>query len=246
MTTNEEVQAALQAPFADGLIEWKPDPRSGTELAYVHWTHYQQRLDDVVGPHWHCDVESEETDFECTVTVRYPDGTEAARTDVGVDDEITVKATGEVRRIFGTGRAQAFKRACVGHGIGRYLYMVKPRKKGQGKSSNASKPEWSPRPPTKAAKEVANGTNQPGHPSTHSAHGEATMEQVDQISMLGQDVYGRNEWFGGINTEVAVWASTKSAGKSGEEKRTIGSLTKEEAVYVIKSLQGKMNKEIPF
>ena len=111
-----EIASALQEPFAKELHE-----KHYTGATYVSWPWYQQRLDDVVGPTnwWSEFVEERDEDgklrrVEYTVWIRYPGaGEEVARTGFW---ELDSKEKWDIAH------SKAFRRACVGHGIGRYLY----------------------------------------------------------------------------------------------------------------------------
>ena len=111
-----EIASALQEPFPKELHE-----RHYTGATYVSWPWYQQRLDDVVGPtNWWSEFVEERDDdgklrrVEYTVWIRFPgDGEEVARTGFW---ELDTKEKWDIAH------SKAFRRACVGHGIGRYLY----------------------------------------------------------------------------------------------------------------------------
>ena len=111
-----EIASALQEPFAKELHE-----KHYTGATYVSWPWYQQRFDDVVGPtNWSSEFVEERDDegklrrVEYTVWIRYPGaGEEVARTGFW---ELDSKEKWDIAH------SKAFRRACVGHGIGRYLY----------------------------------------------------------------------------------------------------------------------------
>lgn len=113
----------LFAPFAPGLVSWrigsmakKPDANGKTKgraLAYIDARDVMRRLDDVCGPaNWQC---------------RYPHANGKTICEIGikVDGEWVWKANGagdtDIEAEKGA-ISDAFKRAAVLWGIGRYLY----------------------------------------------------------------------------------------------------------------------------
>ena len=116
MLTKEQLQQ-LSQPFSTKHISWKPgatnqDKTKALGLAYVDPRHYQQRLDDVVGPDWSDTYEIHQGGslFVCHLTIGG-----ITRCDVGEKD-------GKDQNTATSAKAQAFKRACVAFGLGRYLY----------------------------------------------------------------------------------------------------------------------------
>lgn len=109
----------LAAPFPPELVSWRvgstmPDKKKGMALAYIDARDVMNRLDDVVGPEgWQC---------------RYPHA--AAKTVCEID--IWIEGRGWVTKADGAGDtdvekekgslSDAFKRAAVKWGVGRYLY----------------------------------------------------------------------------------------------------------------------------
>ena len=149
-TTTAEIMARLQAPFDEALMKFKPD--KGDELPHFHWTVYQQRFDDVFGFDWTSDcMKHGDGTFECTITVMLPSDRQVSRSATGEDDVITIRDTGEVRTIPFTGRAQAFKRAAVAFGVGRYVYALPKRRKGQQSAPQRTTAAAKAPPPQKAA-----------------------------------------------------------------------------------------------
>ncbi|NIV32735.1 MAG: hypothetical protein GWN58_25805, partial [Anaerolineae bacterium] len=116
MLTKEQL-TELSRPFSTKQIAWKPgatnrDKTKALGLAYVDPRHYQQRLDDVVGPDWSDTYEVHQGGslFVCYLTIGG-----VTRSDVGEKD-------GKNENTATSAKAQAFKRACVAFGLGRYLY----------------------------------------------------------------------------------------------------------------------------
>lgn len=110
----------LSAPFPAGQISWRigstsGDKKKGLALAYIDARDVMARLDDVCGPQgWQC---------------RYPhaNGKTVCEIGIKVSDEWIWKADGagdsDVEAEKGA-LSDAFKRAAVRWGIGRYLYEL--------------------------------------------------------------------------------------------------------------------------
>lgn len=114
---------ALSKPFPAEFIEWRPgatnkDKTQAQALAYVDPRCYQDRLNEVYGLGWSSLRDIQFTPEKAVITVTLYIGS-ASRSGVG-ESSLTDK--------FGKGLAitkadaQAFKRACVEYGLGRYLY----------------------------------------------------------------------------------------------------------------------------
>lgn len=122
--TAAEIFAALRAPFDPAEVKWRigsksKDGKRATMLAYIDARHVQDRLDEVVGPmNWRQEymphAGGAPGGIMCALSVR-------------VDGEwITKIDAAEATDIEGAkgGPSDAFKRAAVQFGIGRYLYAV--------------------------------------------------------------------------------------------------------------------------
>lgn len=111
--------AALARPFHPDQISFKPGSvrRDGTAalgLAYVDLRAYMDRLDLVFGPAWAVSYRPwSDTRVICDLTLFSEDGQSCTRSSTG---------EGEGQNGGPTAEAQAFKRACVMYGMGRYLY----------------------------------------------------------------------------------------------------------------------------
>jgi len=107
---------ALKAPFDPRVIHWRvgatsQDKKSGIALAYLNARDVMKRLDDVCGLHWQCDYPFEGC---CRIGIK-------------IDDEWIWKANGAGASDIEAEKGQfsdAFKRAAVLWGIGRYLYYL--------------------------------------------------------------------------------------------------------------------------
>jgi hypothetical protein len=144
MESHETIANALKAPFPVNKIHWRvgartSDKSKGIALAYIDARDVMHRLDDVVGPlNWQC---------------RYSHVTQK-----GVICEIGILVDGNwLWRANGAGDTQveaekgamsdAFKRAGVMWGIGRYLYMlpnvwVKLDSSGKKIEEKPALPKW--------------------------------------------------------------------------------------------------------
>lgn len=130
MDKHTDYKAALERPFDASEVDWKPQAYTKEKdralaVAYVDARAVGSRLDEVFGYTWsdHYEV-IENTDsrlvVECIITVQLEDGNTIQRRDVG---EETADNLGEVSR-YKSAYSDAFKRAGVKFGIGRYLYAL--------------------------------------------------------------------------------------------------------------------------
>jgi Rad52/22 family double-strand break repair protein len=116
MTAHLELFAALAAPFEPEEI--KVRSQAGRSLPYITSRTIMNRLDDVLGPsNWWDDYQPLEHSVICRLTVRLPDGTVLTKSDAG--GYAGMADPGDDDK---SGFADAFKRAAVKFGVGRYLY----------------------------------------------------------------------------------------------------------------------------
>ncbi len=116
MTQHRELFAALAAPFDSEEV--KVRTQAGRQLHYVTSRTVMNRLDDVVGPeNWWDDFVPLEHSVICRLTVRLPDGQILTKSDAG--GYAGMADPGDDDK---SGFADAFKRAAVKFGVGRYLY----------------------------------------------------------------------------------------------------------------------------
>jgi len=111
----EELMGELAKPFDVDRVEWKPQATRGDRalaIAYADARAYQDRLNQVAGADWSDDYTVLEGGAVvlCKLTV-----CGVTRSDIGEADR------GD-RNTATSALAQAFKRAAVKFGIGRYLY----------------------------------------------------------------------------------------------------------------------------
>lgn len=111
-----ELFAALAAPFLPEEVRTRP--QGARQLHYITARTVMNRLDDVLGPaSWWDDYVPLENSVICRLTIRLPDGTTLTKSDAG--GYAGMADSGDDDK---SGFSDAFKRAAVKFGIGRYLY----------------------------------------------------------------------------------------------------------------------------
>jgi hypothetical protein len=116
MTQHRDLFAALAAPFDPDEVKLRS--QAGRQLHYVTARTVMNRLDDVLGPeNWWDDFVPLEHSVICRLTIRLPDGTTLTKSDAG--GYAGMADPGDDDK---SGFADAFKRAAVKFGAGRYLY----------------------------------------------------------------------------------------------------------------------------
>jgi hypothetical protein len=117
VTKHRDIFAALAAPFATQEVKTKPGG-GGRQQQYVTARTVMNRLDAVLGPeNWWDDYTPLEHSVICRLTVRLPDGQVVTKSDAG--GEAGMADLGDNDK---SGFSDAFKRAAVKWGVGRYLY----------------------------------------------------------------------------------------------------------------------------
>ena len=117
MTKFPEFWADLFAKFESEALKTRKGP-GGRELTYVTARTVMNRLDDVVGPeNWWDVYEHTDKGLVCGLTIRLPDGSLVTKEDGAAFSE----PEGE-DDIYKACCSEAFKRAAVKFGVGRYLY----------------------------------------------------------------------------------------------------------------------------
>jgi hypothetical protein len=116
MSQHIEIFAALAAPFAEDEVRSRR--QSGRDFQYITARMVMNRLDEVLGPeNWWDDYTPIENAIACRLTLRLPDGTVLTKCDAG--GFTTTADTSDYEK---SGFSDAFKRAAVKFGVGRYLY----------------------------------------------------------------------------------------------------------------------------
>lgn len=113
-----ELLAKLAEPFPPELVSWRVGPTTqdksrGQALCYLDARDVMRRFDDVFGPHWQCRY------------VPMPNGTTCCEIGVLIEGDWIWRSNGAgATDIEGEkgGYSDAFKRAAVLFGVGRYLY----------------------------------------------------------------------------------------------------------------------------
>lgn len=112
----EQTSWWLKRPFPSSHIHSYKGPH-GRTMSYVTARDLQRRLDDVVGPWgWQTEMYAVGNRVACCLHIDY-DGVWVMKTDGAGDTDIE----GDKGSF-----TDAFKRACVQHGLSRFLYMPKP------------------------------------------------------------------------------------------------------------------------
>ncbi|WP_435006643.1 Rad52/Rad22 family DNA repair protein [Tundrisphaera lichenicola] len=116
MTQYPDLFAALAAPFDPQEVRVRS--QAGRQLAYITARTAMNRLDSILGPeNWWDEYVPGEHSVLCRLTVRLPDGTMLTKADAG--GYAGMPDSGDDEK---SGFSDAFKRAAVKFGVGRYLY----------------------------------------------------------------------------------------------------------------------------
>jgi hypothetical protein len=116
MSQHLELFAALAAPFESDEVRLRS--KGGRQLQYITARTVMNRLDDVLGPeNWWDEYQPLEHSVICRLTIKLPDGATLTKSDAG--GYAGMPDSGDDDK---SGFSDAFKRAAVKFGIGRYLY----------------------------------------------------------------------------------------------------------------------------
>jgi hypothetical protein len=108
---------ALSAPFKSTEVKLKPGP-GGKSYSYVSARTVMNRLDTVLGPeNWWDEYVMGQHSVLCKLSIRLPDGSIITKQDAGAYAGMSDEGDDDK-----SGVSDAFKRAAVKHGPGRYLY----------------------------------------------------------------------------------------------------------------------------
>ncbi len=117
----KDIDRALKRPFPPSQISWrtgatnkKVDPDKAIALAYIDARDVMRRLDDVFGLHWQCRYTHAEGKTICEIGAKI-DGEWVWRAGGAGDTDMEAEK-GAI--------SDAFKRAAVLWGVGRYLYEL--------------------------------------------------------------------------------------------------------------------------
>ncbi len=116
MTQFPDLFAALAAPFETSEVRTRS--QAGRQLHYITARTAMNRLDNVFGPeNWWDEYVPGEHSVLCRLTVRLPDGSTLTKADAGGYAGMPDQGDDDK-----SGFSDAFKRAAVKFGVGRYLY----------------------------------------------------------------------------------------------------------------------------
>lgn len=152
MTNHPDLFAALAAPFT-GDGEVKSRAQGGRQIAYVTARTVMNRLDDVLGPEnwWDEYPVVSEHSVVCALSVLLSDGRVLTKRDAGGAAGMA-DAGDDDKSMF----SDAFKRAAVKFGVGRYLY--RDGVPGFARASSAAEPKQpAPRPQPQTAPDPKRG-----------------------------------------------------------------------------------------
>lgn len=122
---DDDIFRRLMAPFEDGQVKTRSE--SGRNLSYITARTAMNRLDEVVGPaNWSNRFYEVCGCLACEITIVLPSGKTVSKSDGGGFKQMVTKSKGQVvnddENTDKTGFSDAFKRACIMLGVGRYLY----------------------------------------------------------------------------------------------------------------------------
>ena len=138
--TNKKAHDVLSRPTPAERVKFRvgyttKDGSSSCMLAYVDARYVQDTLDEAVGAeNWDSKYESINGTMFCKITVRFPDGSVATKSDCGVETDVE-KEKGQA--------SDAFKRAAVQFGVGRDLYGY-PDYWAENNSNGFPPKDWTP------------------------------------------------------------------------------------------------------
>lgn len=162
MTNHRDLFATLAAPFEADEIKLRT--QGGKQLHYITSRTAMNRLDEVIGPeNWWDDYVPSEHSVFCRLTIRLPDGQILTKCDAG--GMAGMADPGDDDK---SGYADAFKRAAVKFGVGRYLYRDGiPRFSGEALQGRAEATE-APQPTNGRSRSPA-PEQQPSRPEGRDA-----------------------------------------------------------------------------
>lgn len=164
MTQFPELFAALGASFESQEVRVRS--QAGRQLHYITARTAMNRLDSVLGPeNWWDEYVPGENSVVCKLTVRLPDGSTLTKSDAG--GYAGMADSGDDDK---SGFSDAFKRAAVKFGVGRYLYRDGVPAFLTDRESNPTSPPPAPEvaAPTRAP---LSGTQSAGESAAESPRG---------------------------------------------------------------------------
>jgi hypothetical protein len=188
MSQHLELFAALAAPFDSEEVRIRT--QGGRQLQYITARTVMNRLDDVLGPeNWWDEYQPLEHSVICRLTIKLPSGATLTKSDAG--GYAGMPDSGDDDK---SGFSDAFKRAAVKFGIGRYLYRDGVPRFLQEHWQRASAPSETRRPhspaeampsaPVAAARSAGDGQAQAqGTPQTGKALFAWTKQQDEKFGL---------------------------------------------------------------
>ena len=164
MTQYPDLFAALAAPFE--AHEVRSRTQANRQVQYITARTAMNRLDSVLGPeNWWDEYVPGENSVLCKLTVRMPDGSTLTKADAGGYAGMPDQGDDDK-----SGFSDAFKRAAVKFGVGRYLYrdgvpaFVKERDPALAQAT-AEAPPAPPSAPQYLEPAPVSGRSSNGHPN---------------------------------------------------------------------------------
>jgi hypothetical protein len=211
-TVFPDLFAALSTPFDQQEV--KVRSQAGRQFAYITARTAMNRLDAVLGPeNWWDDFVPGENSVFCRLTVRLPDGSTLTKADAG--GYAGMSDSGDDDK---SGYSDAFKRAAVKFGVGRYLYRDGvPSYESNGSApaptqtpvaDNVRKPEPTPSRPAPAINGIPIGFEPDGSirkPNSGKGMFACCKEQQDKHQ--AEFIKPLNEWAksNGMNGRMVDW-----------------------------------------
>ena len=129
---NEEIFKKLSAPFPSSVVKWRArNPENGLAeaLPYIDARDVMERLDSVLGPAgWADDMRVSSYSVTCALSIRIDDAWVQKADGAQVDGFSDRGPANQKEQAVKGAYSDAFKRAAVKWGIGRYLYAHRAEK----------------------------------------------------------------------------------------------------------------------
>lgn len=138
MTKYQDIFASLAAQFHPNEV--KTRAQAGRQLSYITARTAMNRLDNVLGgENWWDEYVPQENSVLCRLTIRFPDGLLVTKCDAG--GYAGMADSGDDDK---SGYSDAFKRAAVKFGVGRYLYRDGVPEYGTEHAEGPQRPQQAP------------------------------------------------------------------------------------------------------
>ena len=171
MTKHPDLFAALAAPFDPNEV--KVRTQAGRSLHYITARTAMNRLDNVLGPeNWWDDYIPGDKSVLCRLTIRLPDGAELTTCDAG--GYAGMQDAGDDEK---SGFSDAFKRAVVKFGVGRYLYRDGVPSFFEGEVPEPAMAAVAPAP-SRAHNGHSNGNGNGYHPPAQQQNGRSVEPRI--------------------------------------------------------------------